>query len=472
MRFIIALWMSKLSRLVIKIFGKILKLNGSHFPGNVANKICPDFLTKVKKPKTIITVTGTNGKTTTCNLIIDNLEKCGFKVLDNRFGSNVKGGITTSFLSGVSLFNKSKYDIAVIEVDERSSKKIYPYIKPTYAVVTNLFRDSIKRNAHSEYIYSIINDSLPDESTLILNADDLISNRLKEGKNKKIFYGIDKQENDTNEEVNIVNDVRICPNCYTKLKYNFIRYHHIGSAYCENCGYKSPDKDYRVSKINYDENYIEVKYNDSKNNEKTFDIKLVSDSIFNIYNQIVTVTVLKELGISDDKIKENFETIEITKDRYQKETIGGINIINHLAKGYNPVACSIVYKYVKEEKKDKEVILLIEDYHDNREGVENIAWFYDCDFEFLNDESIKKIVAMGIRAEDLKLRLLLAGVPEDRIVAIPNEGDVQNYLSYKKDTDIYILYDMYEQPIVDRVNKALKDKILSLEKEKISGGEE
>ena len=467
MRFFIALWISKITKIIIKIFGKILKLNGSHFPGNIANKICPSFLSKVGKPKTIITVTGTNGKTTTCNLIIDNLEKSGFKVLDNRFGSNVKGGITTSLLSGVNLFNKSKYDIAVLEVDERSSKKIYPYIKPTYAVVTNLFRDSLKRNAHSEYIFSIINDSLPDESTLILNADDLISNRLKEGKNKKIFFGIDKQPNETNEEVNIINDVRICPNCYSKLKYNFIRYHHIGNAYCENCGYKSPDKDYSVSKIDYEENCIEVK---SKNTDTNFKVKLVSDSIFNIYNQIVAITVLKQLGISDEKIKENFETIEITKDRYQKETICGIDIINHLAKGYNPVACSIVYKYLKEEKGDKEIILLIEDYHDNREGVENIAWFYDCDFEFLNDESIKKIVAMGIRAEDLKLRLLLAGVPEDRIIAIPNEGDVQNYLSYKKDRTIYILYDMYEQPIVDNVNKALKDKILSLNK--VSGGEE
>ena len=470
MRFFIALWMAKIAKITIKIFGKLLKLNGSHFPGNVANKICPNFLSKIGKPKTIITVTGTNGKTTTCNLIIDCLEKNGYKVLNNRFGSNVRGGITTSLLSGVNIFNKSKYDIAVLEVDERSSKKIYPYIKPTYAVVTNLFRDSLKRNAHSEYIFNIINESLPDESTLILNADDMISNRLKEGKNKKVYFGIDKQETDGNEEVNIINDVRICPNCYTKLKFNFIRYHHIGSAYCEKCGYKSPEKDYSINKINYDENYILV--SDNKNKEANpVKVKMVSDSLFNIYNQIATITVLKEVGIDTDNIVKSFENIEITKDRYKKDIINGVEVINHLAKGYNPVACSIVFKYVKEEKGDKEVILLIEDYHDNRDGVEYISWFYDCDFEFLNDESIKKIVAMGIRAEDLKLRLLLAGVPEEKIAAIANEDNIQDYLSFRKDRAIYILYDMYEQPIVDKVNKEIKDKLLSLE-EKNSGGEE
>ena len=76
-----------------------------------------------------------------------------------------------------------------------------------------------------------------------------------------------------------------------------------------------------------------------------------------------------------------------------------------------------------------------------------------------NDDSIKKIIAMGTRAEDLKLRLLLAGVKEDIIVAIPNEGDAENYLSYDKDRSIYILYDMYEEPIVDRVNRKIKEKI-------------
>ena len=86
LKFYLALWVAKFTKIIIKIFGKIFKLNGSHFPGNVANKICPNFLEKIGKPKTIITVTGTNGKTTTCNLIIDLLEKNGYKVLNNRFG--------------------------------------------------------------------------------------------------------------------------------------------------------------------------------------------------------------------------------------------------------------------------------------------------------------------------------------------------------------------------------------------------
>ena len=453
--FYFALFMAKLTKLVITIVGKIFKINGSHFPGKVALKLCPDFLKKVGKPKTIITVTGTNGKTTTCNLIIDSLEKNGYKVLNNKTGSNVQGGITTALLNGVKLNNKSKYDIAVLEVDERSSFKIYPYVKPTYAVITNLFRDSLKRNAHSEYIFNIIEQALPDSSTLILNADDLISNRMKKNfQNKKIFFGIAKQPNENSALNNIVNDARICPNCHSKLKYEFIRYHHIGRAYCENCGEKTPKADYEVTNIDYENSKISV----LENGNSTY-YKMLSDSIFNIYNEIATITVLKQIGLTTVQIQNAFSDISITTARYEKKNINGINIINHLAKGQNPVACSIVFDYVRKEKGKKNVVLLIEDYHDNRESSENIAWLYDCDFEFLNDDSIEKILIGGIRQNDINFRLLLAGIPQEKILHFKNEGEIANNLIYTKDTDIYILYDMYEQSVVDRINKQIEEKI-------------
>lgn len=454
-KFYIALYMAKFTKNVLHILSKFTKVNGSHLPGNIAIKICPNFLSMVAKPKTIIAVTGTNGKTTTSNLIIDSLEKNGYKVLNNRIGSNVLGGVTTTLFNGVSLGNKSKYDIAVLEVDEKSTPRIFKHVTPTYLVVTNLFRDSLKRNAHSEYIFDLINKVIPDSTTLILNADDLISNKMKANdSNKKVFFGIDRLETDTDESKNIVNDARICPMCYSKLKYIFVRYHHIGKAYCENCHYQSPEANYRVEKIDYENDKIITSYDN-----KQVEYKMISDSIFNIYNQIATITVLKQLGIEDEKIKENFDTMEITKDRVKIDQIGDYKIINHLAKGQNPIACSIVFKYVKERKGSKEIILALEDYHDNKESSENTAWFYDCDFEFLNDESIKKIIVPGVIAKDVAFRLLLAGVPQEKIVVVKDEHQVAESLSYDKNNEIFILYDMYQRTAVESINAEIKNKI-------------
>ena len=150
MRFFLAMVLGKCAALATKIASKFTKYNGTNFPGIVALKICPDFIGRVNRPKTVIGVTGTNGKTTTSNMLADALKNAGYKVLNNSYGSNIKFGIAACLLSGVTLFNREKYEIAVLEIDERSCLRIYPYLKPDYIVCTNLSRDTLYRNAHPQ----------------------------------------------------------------------------------------------------------------------------------------------------------------------------------------------------------------------------------------------------------------------------------------------------------------------------------
>ena len=70
LRFLLALWLGKLSIPALKITHH----NGTDFPGSLAVRLCPDFLRYVGKPKTIVAVTGTNGKTTVSNMLNDILE--------------------------------------------------------------------------------------------------------------------------------------------------------------------------------------------------------------------------------------------------------------------------------------------------------------------------------------------------------------------------------------------------------------
>ena len=120
-------------------------------------------------------------------------------------------------LAGLALFagagtlgGKAKFEYAVFEVDERSSLRIYKYVHPDYAVCTNLFRDSIQRNAHPEFIFSFIDSALPDDTHMILNADDPISSRLKKD-NKRSYFSLSRLPTDRDECVNIINDMRACP---------------------------------------------------------------------------------------------------------------------------------------------------------------------------------------------------------------------------------------------------------------------
>ena len=82
---------------------------------------------------------------------------------------------------------KKKY--AVLEIDERMTTKIFPYVQPDILVCTNLFRDSYKRNAHSEFISGILNQTIPAKSKLVLNGEDLVSNHLAPA-NDRGYFGI------------------------------------------------------------------------------------------------------------------------------------------------------------------------------------------------------------------------------------------------------------------------------------------
>ena len=227
----------------------MLGRNATNFPGQVAIKLCPSFLKHIGKPKKIIAVTGTNGKTTVCNMTCDILEQSGVKVLNNRLGSNINSGIATSLLLGCTIWNRPKYETAVFEVDERSSLRIYEHVKPDILLITNLFRDSIMRNAHPGYIADFLTGSIPKETKLILNADDLISCRVAP-ENERVYFGIDKMDTDITECVNLINDMRICPVCSGELQYDYLRYHHIGKAHCADCGFRSPAYDYWAKDVN------------------------------------------------------------------------------------------------------------------------------------------------------------------------------------------------------------------------------
>ena len=76
---------------------------------------------------------------------------------------------------------------------------------------------------------------------------------------------------------------------------------------------------------------------------------------------------------------------------------------------------------------------------DTKHWSENTCWIFDSDFEFLRDDSVVQLVCTGSRCLDYKLRLLLAGVPEDRIFVEPDEFKAAEVLHYTPGDDIYLL---------------------------------
>ena len=432
-RFYIALWAAKLSQLLLRLLGR----KGTYFAGKLAIKLCPDFLARIGRPETLIGVTGTNGKTTVSNMLNDIFGSWGMDIVNNRYGSNINAGVASALIESAGLGGRCRKELGVLEIDERSARLIYPYLKPDYLLITNLFRDSMRRNAHPWYIADILSRYIPAETKLILNADDLISSSVA-AHNERRYFGIDRLPNEPDARENIVQDVRICPNCSERLVFDFRRYNHIGRAHCPRCGFASPEPDYRLSALDFADGRMTVCEHGSEH-----DYRLTSDALYNIYNSLSVIALLRELGYGADKIATAFDSLEVVRSRFWQEEIGGKPLTVIMAKGLNAVACTRSFDYVSSIPGTKSVVLMLDDDFDEKESSENIAWLYDADFEFLADPSILQIVTVGIRSLDSRMRLLIAGVPEERIVAVRDEKDAAALVDISSPDKIFLLYELY-----------------------------
>ncbi len=445
-RFYLALWIAKAARLAMVILGR----NATYLPGKIALKISPDFLKHLTPPETVIAVTGTNGKTTVSNLLSSLLTNMGYKVTNNSLGSNVQAGVTSVLLADANLLGKSKKDIAVLEVDERSSLLIYPFMKPDYLICNNLMRDSLKRNAHTEFIQYIINRALPESTKLILNADDLVCCGLgKEGQNTT-YFGLDVEKPEVSQ-VPFVQDLVYCPKCGGELKAEYIRYNHIGKFTCSCCDYASPIPNFVVTGLDRENSTFTVTHNGSA---QTY--KLPNDNIVNVYNACGVIALLHQLGIKTEEIVKGFDSLQIVKSRFDKIEIGDLTVTMQSAKGQNPIACARSFNYVAScPGEQKCLFMLIDDKGDSIGNSESTCWLYDCDYSYLTDSSIGQIIFSGPRCKDQYLRAVLAGVDPAKIVQWPNFTGGAYLIDTENCKNIYILYDVYLDGEANAVKKAL-----------------
>lgn len=453
-RFYIALWASKFYCLLLKL----KKDEKNDMPGLVANKLCPDFLERIKKPKLVICITGTNGKTTTSNLIYNKLVEEGYKTSFNDWGANLKAGYTLNLIRGVNVLNKCKVDASLLEADEKTLSLNMDKIKPNYILVTNICKDSLRRNGHPEYIFDCIEktfEKLGNGTTAILNANDPISSRLAEHTGtKRVFFGMNDAK--TNPIENIVKDIKVCPNCGENIKYNYRLYRHLGDYYCPNCDFKTPKMDFYADKIDLKNRYIVV--NEGKSKVK---YPLISESIHNAFNILAVITLLRTIGIKKDKIKEFLKGQEVTKIRENYVEYNGIKYYAYATKSQNVSAAATVFEYMAKEPSTKEIVFCLDEVQDKNHPTETLTWLYETDYEALNSPNIKKIIVAGHMYLNHKLRLLLAGVPEDKIVAIENEDEIPNYVDTEGIERVYVLI---ETDVISKGEKE-RDAIVAKAKE-------
>jgi hypothetical protein len=252
--------------------------------------------------------------------------------------------------------------------------------------------------------------------------------------------------------VNLINDFSTCPVCDEKLKFNFLRYHHIGNAFSPNCGFKSFDAKYHLSGIDYEAKEITIEFDG-----KSDTYPMINRTLYNIYNELAAISLMNEFGVDTNKVKAYLKKISVTETRYKEGVVGKTSIVRTMAKGQNSVSCSRTLDFVGNEPGEKSVFIMIDDLFERKDSSEFIGWIYDADFEFLNTPEMKQVILAGPRCFDYKLRLLIAGLPEEKIFCEEDEFKAVKLID-KDVTKFYLLHDTSTYDLACEVEeKIIKD---------------
>ncbi len=201
--------------------------SGEVIGGKAALRIAPDLLAHLAAGRTVATVSGTNGKTTTTRLLAAAVGSAG-PVASNGGGANMAAGV-------VSALSRSRPGVpAVLEVDEIWLPRVAPAVLPAVAVLLNLTRDQLDRSNETRRIAALwrrLGETLP-ATTAVANADDPLVVWAALGFARQVWVGAGQRW---------TADATVCPQCARLLLRD-----ESGAWRCTGCDLARPTPDIAV----------------------------------------------------------------------------------------------------------------------------------------------------------------------------------------------------------------------------------
>ena len=382
-------------------------------------------------PEYSIGVSGSNGKTSTVEMMREMFEKAGLSVACNREGSNQIEGVTTVILNNCSLFGRFKKDVLLMEIDERYAKHIFRYFAPKYFVINNLYRDQMTRNGHPEYVLNDIRKAIPEGSTLVLNADDpLIASLGQEFENETVYFGIEDNPYVSEEVRSVYDDGYYCPVCKHKMIYDYHQFAHVGKYHCTSCDFERPDPEYAITDMDMDKGEILI--------NGSYPVSLALHAIHNAYNVLAAFAVGSLTGVEPSKIQSSLNNYLIRNGRVRSFKTGDRTGTLLISKHENTVSWDNNLQYVCNQNEDVQLLLIIDDIS-RKYFTSDTSWLWDIRFELLKNERVTQIVVAGKYIDDVAVRLEYAGIDMDKVVLHRHTADAIAQLKNDVRGKLYVL---------------------------------
>ena len=424
MRMFLAILVCKILRFIGKLAGK-----GSSLPGKYALRICPDVLGRVRLPSSVIAVTGSNGKTSTVEMIAAILRRDGKTVVYNKEGSNQIEGVATLILCSSTMGGRLKADVLLLESDERYARRSFQWFHPTHFVITNLYRDQLTRNGHPEWVYDAILPALHPDTTLVLNADDPLVSCFAQGREKVKWFGLDECSISTRDHRGVYHDGQRCPICGGRMEYGCYHYAHIGHYRCTACGYRRHDADFSVTALDLEAGKLTI--------DKETEISLAFRSIYNVYNILAAWSVCSLAGADKAVMAGVISNYMLKNGRMVQFTLGAHHGTLLTSKHENSIAYETNLGYIAHTKAPCEVLVIV-DAISRKYFTGETSWLWDIDLDLLDRDQVQKVILCGKYVHDLALRFDYTAIPPEKIVCYDSVSQAAEALKADGDAALYV----------------------------------
>ena len=444
MKFNLIILMSKICLKLLKLLGR-----GSSLPGEIALKFDKELMKKFKITGKIIAVTGSSGKGSTSSMLVNTLRGLGYTVAHNMKGSNLKFGIATLLIENCNLKGELTQDYVVFEMDERYAKYVFCDIEPDFVIVTNVTRDQPPRQGNVDVVLNDIKKAIPEKSQIILNADSPYMYKLIQGLDNKVsYYSVNKNKYSTQESIYKKLNIYTCPECGTKLTYEYYNFEENGKYRCKECDFYTPKAICTVTNIDYTNNNLLI------NNE--YPINSETKLLFNVYNIAACFCALMLLDVDLKKSSDILSSDKLNKKIYSciSKKDKKVYILNN--KNENATTFNQSLHFVNQFEGKKTIV--VGWYQISRRYEFNdISWLYDIDFEILNSHDIDSIICVGPERYDIATRFKLANIDSKKIYTFEDVKSAVNYLPNTKGDIFAILNFDYVKPFTKLIKEDKND---------------
>ncbi|HEY3020723.1 MAG TPA: MurT ligase domain-containing protein, partial [Solirubrobacteraceae bacterium] len=345
-------------------------------------------------------ISATNGKTTTAAMVASILERGGARLVHNRAGANMAGGIASALLAG-------RGDTGLFEVDEFWLGQLVGDLHPRALLLGNLFRDQLDRYGELETIADRWAEVVAAQrGGLVLNADDpLIADLATDA----VFFGVEDASLAL-PGLQHASDSKHCRRCGAPYVYDAVLLGHLGHYHCPNGDSTRPRPAIAAEDVELEG--VRAARFTLRTPAGSAPVALPLPGLYNVYNALAAAALCTALGVPLADVVAGLEGVAPAFGRAEVVDLAGRPLTLLLVK--NPAGANEVLRTLVLEGGELDLLGVL---NDRTADGRDVSWVWDADFELVAP-SVRHVVCSGTRAAELAVRLKYAGVDPGRIEVV------------------------------------------------------